>query len=361
MKPESAEYILNKLGMDTQKRSISGVWHNFRCPFAPWYHDSGADNNPSFGVSVDETGQARSYYKCLSCGQKGSLALLPAKIGKLRGEDLSALVMEAERIEYSEVGVSEAPEWDGDGGKTEKRARKEKKRYGTFGTALHHPYLRKRGFTWIDAWRMGLRYDEIQQRILFPIFNNRLQLEGYNGRSVMPKHRLSKPNPKSRDYGSLNKKELFLFHPAYYGRPDPREKLIIVEGGFDYARGVQADFMGTHCNLGTSITPEKRDYLLQLGRPVMFFFDNDVAGDAALIGNINKVSGVREDRHNAWAYALYQTIPVWICTYPPSAVEEGRNDPGSLTADEFRWGVKNAWLFNGSDPEAHESADAYGF
>lgn len=354
MKQESAYWILGELGIDLTKRSISGAWHNFVCPFAPWYHDSGVDRNPSFGVSVSEDGTSKSFYRCLSCGQKGQLSLLPAKLGRLRGqgvEDFQPLVREAERLEYDETPIArEAPGWEDEGTEAETTEKKKAPKL-RYSSALMHPYLLTRGLTWRDAWRLGLRFDEYQQRILFPVYNNRLLLEGFNGRSVMPKRLLTKKNPKSRDYGGLDKRRLFMFLPEFYRNPG-KHKLILNEGAIDYARGQQAGFRGAHGTMGTALTEEKVTHLIEYGRPVFIFFDNDKAGQDAVYGRFNVTTSTREDRHNAWAHRLFQHIPVWICQYHPKAIEEERTDPGSLTVSEYRWGVKNAKLFVGADPEA---------
>lgn len=349
MKLDSVKHILHGLGVPLTPSGVSGSWFNITCPFAQWYHKEGVDRNPSFGISFDETGEARSYYKCWSCGQKGGLSLLPAKLGVLRKKDYSELVQEAERMEYAEVGTPKAPEWDDTHAKKEEVTKKN--HLGYFGSAMSHPYLRNRGYTWRDAWRLGLRYDVIQHRVLFPVFNNRLQLEGYTGRSTMPARFLTKgsgDNPKSRDYGGLDKRRLFLFNPRYYKKAKPSERLILVEGPFDYARGQQAGFVGTHGILGTALTEWKLNYLIELGRPVFLFMDNDEAGDAAMFGALNREEGYRQSVHLAWAYMLYQHVPVWICQYPQSAIDDERNDPDSLTVNEFRLAVEQAKIYTGN-------------
>jgi len=360
MKKENAYWLLGQLGVDTSNPAMSGEWANFSCPFAPWHHDSGIDRNPSFGVSISSNGDSKSFYRCLSCGQKGQLSLLPAKLGKLRGvepAEFQLLIQQAERFEYTDTTATrEAPGWeDEDDSKHESVP---KKSMPVYGSALLHPYLRTRGLDWRDAWRLGLRYDEVQKRILFPVYNNRLQLEGFNGRSVMPKHYLNKTNPKSRDYHGLDKRRLFMFNPYFYMNFG-KHRLILVEGAIDYARGQQAGFLGTHGTMGTALTEEKIAILCKLGRPVFIFFDNDKAGTDAVFGRFNIKTGTREDRHQSWARRLFTQLPVWICTYPALSIKEERNDPGTLTVKEFRWAVYNAKLYIGADPEARLDDDNY--
>ena len=351
MKLETVETLLTRLEIPTKPREVSGIWHNVRCPFAPWYHKKGVDNHPSFGISVSD--ENRSYYKCLSCGAKGSLALLPAKLGKLRGVDYSELVQWAERAEYEDNGPPTVPEWETDYLPDQKKPKKEitkSKIVNTkFGGALGHPYLRKRGYSARDSVLLDLRFDEVQQRILFPVYNQLLQLEGYTGRSVMPDKFITKGsgvNPKSRDYGGLQKERLLLFSKRW-AESGRKGRIILSEGPFDYARNVQAGFLGAHAIMGASLTQYKVDYFIELNRPVTLFLDDDVAGDAAMFGNINAETGLRESLHNSWAEQLYKHVPVWIAKYPVKARLENRTDPDSLTVAEIRESIKNAWLYTG--------------
>lgn len=357
MKLENVENLLSKLDIPIRPREMSGIWANFQCPFAPWYHKSAIDKHPSFGISVTEEG--RSHYTCFSCQQKGSLALLPAKIGRLRGIDYSELIKWAERAEFEDTGPATIPEWD-ENGKIVNVSKKPKEvahKLPKFGSAIGHWYLEKRGYDWRDAFRLRLRFDEAQQRILFPVYNNQLQLEGYTGRSVMPNHLITKgkgTNPKTRDYGGLQKERLFLFNKNIGTAP-----IVLVEGAFDYARVYQAGFCGAMAVLGTALTDYKVDIIVAMNRPVFLFLDNDTAGDAATFGVVNRETGLRESTHRAWAERLYQHVPVWLCQYPESAEMEGRGDPDSLTIYEVRSAIKNAKLYRGlfSLPEYSRGSD----
>jgi hypothetical protein len=355
MKLENVEKLLQSLEIPIHPRETSGVFTNFQCPFAPFYHKKGIDNHPSFGISTSP--DKRSYYTCFSCQQKGSLALLPARLGKLRGVDYRELIDWAERAEFSDIGSIFVPEWSDDLEKIVNKP-KDKKTIDTFGSAIGHPYLSKRGYNWYDAFRLGLQYDEAQQRVLFPVYNNQLQLQGYTGRSVMPDRFITKgkgSNPKSRDYFGLPKERLFLYNRRFNGS----QRIILVEGPFDYARVIQAGFYGAHAILGTALTDYKIDILLSLNKPVFLFLDNDAAGDAATFGVVNNDTGLRENAYLSWANRLVQHVPVWICNYPAKAKREGRNDPDSLTTKEIQHSIKNAWLYTGifSLPEYNKDSD----
>ena len=357
MKLENVEKLLQSLEIPLHPREISGVFANFQCPFAPFYHKKGIDSHPSFGISFSP--EKRSYYTCFSCQQKGSLALLPAKLGKLRGVDYRELIEWAERAEFTDIGSIVVPEWDDSavGGKVVNERTKSQE-ITRFGSAVGHPYLKKRGYSWYDAVKLDLQFDEAQQRILFPVHNNRLQLQGYTGRSVLPDRFITKgkgTNPKSRDYFGLQKERLFLFNRRFNGT----QRVILVEGPFDYARLVQAGYYGAHAILGTALTDHKIALLLELNKPVFLFLDNDAAGDAATFGVVNIQTGLRENPHLGWANRLVEHLPVWICQYPKSAELEGRNDPDSLTVQDIRYAVQNAWLYHGlfSLPEYNNNSD----
>ncbi len=55
----------------TSATDEQGPWVNARCPFAPWRHEKGTDNNPSFGLKESQ-GSSRAY--CFSCGFHGEAA-----------------------------------------------------------------------------------------------------------------------------------------------------------------------------------------------------------------------------------------------------------------------------------------------
>lgn len=71
MNAPDIQVLLERLGCRRIKVT-PGKWINASCPFAPYttQHKSGADNHPSFGVTISE---ARSGYRCFTCNAKGNL------------------------------------------------------------------------------------------------------------------------------------------------------------------------------------------------------------------------------------------------------------------------------------------------
>ena len=59
MKKESVLKILNMVGATKIKYSATKDWYTCGCIFAHWKHKGGKDSTPSFGISVNATGQSK--------------------------------------------------------------------------------------------------------------------------------------------------------------------------------------------------------------------------------------------------------------------------------------------------------------
>lgn len=348
MREKDIRHLLFQLSIPTNRVTYAGSskrtrWMNVSCPFAPFTHAKGTDRNPSFGITIVDDG--RSSYKCLSCGTKGRLAGLPTKLAGYRKKNYSQLAHWANLVEIDAAINRPIVDWDEDEqqqdfANTEKR--NVNRVYGAYPKLYSHPYLRQRGIYFPTPAKLGLEYDPFQRRILFPCFYADDTFGGYTGRSTISDDARSKDNPKVRDYYQLEKRKLLLGLPG-----EQTGKKIVVEGLIDYAACVQAGFRNTKCILGTALTPEKLDILIQDGDPVYFFMDNDIAGWQALFGILE--DGER-DTSNAWAYNLYTEVPVWIVPYPNNFGVGKRNDPGSLPSRMIRQCIDRAWLFMGKPP-----------
>lgn len=348
MRDEDIKHLLFQLGVPTTNISYSGGrngrWLNVSCPFAPFTHGKGTDKNPSFGITVSE--DEGSYYKCLSCGIKGRLSMLPSKLGGYRKKDYGKLERWATLAELSAKSAKPLPEWDAPQSiATEEDENDDQlpdpSLINTYPRALGMRYLRERGIVFPTPLKLDLRYDSYQRRVLFPCYNRYGQFAGFTGRSILPDARLHKRNPKVRDYYGLDKRELLLGLP----RLDSGGRRIIVEGLFDYARGVQSGFRSTRAILGTALTQEKIDILLSEGEPVYLFMDNDRAGWNAAFGLFDDDMELKTDQ--AWAYQLYREIPVWIVPYPTGF---NNMDPGSMNKATWEKHISKAWLFTGRAP-----------
>lgn len=64
MKAESIKKLLMAIGVEEGDIHIRGDWVNTNCPLAPWTHENGIDERPSFGISISE---GPSFYHCFGC------------------------------------------------------------------------------------------------------------------------------------------------------------------------------------------------------------------------------------------------------------------------------------------------------
>ena len=351
MDENSIRHLLTSLKVPHHKATYTGSrqrtrWLSISCPFAPWTHAKKTDENPSFGITIQDDGF--SSYKCLSCGLKGRLSALPTRLGGYRKLDYTKLRMWAQSVELNASLFKPVPKWeDADpvaidySDKTSNRALPSPSDICNFPLALGHPYLRKRGLAYADIMRMNIRLDRYQKRVLFPVYDHEDNFCGLTGRSTRNLKKWTKEIPKVKDYFGLNKREVFL---KLKGR-HPGIKLI-GEGLFDYATFVRFGYHNARAILGTALTPEKVDILASEAEPVHFFMDNDLAGWQATFGTLNQDGQLETE--NAWAFRLYKEIPVWIVPYKTHL---GGEDPGSIkdkeTLDNM---VKRAWLFTGKAP-----------
>lgn len=347
MNEDNIRHLLSLLKIPHQKATFTGNekhgrWMTISCPFAPFTHSKKTDNNPSFGITV-KNGD-RSAYKCLSCGVKGRLAGLPTRLGGYRKIDYSKERKWAELAEFEATSNKPMPKWD----EADPVAidYKQKESNAPYMRETDYPYayvsyLHDRGISVWDTWKIGIRYDRSEQRVLFPVYDSDSEFRGFTGRSIQNRDTWPKSYPKVKDYGGLPKRELLL---RLKGQRDGKK--IISEGLFDFAMAVHHGYENARAILGTAVTDEKIEMLLREGEPVYFFMDNDVAGWTALFGLLDDDENL--DTSQAWAFRLYKEIPVWIVPYFKNL--DG-TDPGSLrNKEDYDAHIKRAWLFTGKAP-----------
>jgi len=342
-------YFTRLLGLELADTPQGREWLPGRCPFAAWAHQSGQDTNHSFGVHINTKG--KSAYKCFACGNQGSMAKLAFNLGHGRNKDYSKIAHEIEIAEITGLDPLNLPEWD-DEETTQNQSRDVPELYeGVYPWAIGHPYLRQRGIHWNTAYALRLRYDSVQQRILFPVYDRRGQFNGFSGRYSGRKP-LPAKYPRVRDYLGLPKRKLLLgeHYPRSRSRAGLREPraTIIVEGLFDYARVKQATAGGAYgvlCILGTEITAEKRATLLELDKPLIWMVDNDEAGRKVLYGKIDLKT--RTHIHETgMLHLLYGKLPQLLTEYPKRLIRgKDIKDPGDCTDQEIRDMIKDAELF----------------
>jgi len=91
MDKEEVVLFLESIGAENIDASPGSDWVKVSCPLAPWFHESGRDEHPSFGVKA---GPSPTYH-CFACGCKGPLPRLLHNLHWLTGkrfEEASALL-----------------------------------------------------------------------------------------------------------------------------------------------------------------------------------------------------------------------------------------------------------------------------
>lgn len=127
-------------------------------------------------------------------------------------------------------------------------------------------------------------YDRFRNRIIFPIFDNNMQVAGFGGRVMddsMPKYMNSPETPvyhKGRILYGLHAAKQHCRHEGV---------LYIVEGYFDFTSLYQSGVKNTVASLGTALTPDHVRILKGYATKMVLVFDSDAAGISAAKRSIN--------------------------------------------------------------------------
>lgn len=306
-----------------------GAWVSMKCPLAPWTHERGHDNSPSFGISVNEDGV--SIANCFSCHYKNTLSNLIREYAKYTGDDFDELADEVEEGEF--LGPSKIPSWEEMKYKEEDILMPidEGIYMDLYDSAVGHPYLKERGISKATTRKLELLYDpkdpaDGQPRILFPVRGPDGLLYGFSGRATSKGAKL-----KVRDYAGLAKKQMVLgSHLAA-----DASKIILVEGLVDYASVHEMGEVGCAI-MHSAPTEEQANILKDLARPTYFVLDNDQAG--------------RSGTYTA-ARMLVGHMPLFRTQYPRVRIEDDSEqgwhwlkDPGELTREELQAMIDDAHL-----------------
>lgn len=297
-----------------------GEWVSMKCVLAPWTHEKRSDSAPSAGVLVSDTGT--SIYNCFTCkNPKPFHAMLRDYMG-YSGEDLESLLEELEEGEF--LGPRDPASYDmiRAARLTELPMPIDEGLYmDLYAPCDKHWYLKERGISPETARKLELRFDvkdsEGEPRILFPVRDPQGQLFGFSGRAIYPDARL-----KVRDYHGLVKSQMLLGSHLV----SPTDKIILVEGLFDYANAHQCGYTG--CAVMHSTLTEAQATIIQdLHRPTYLAYDDDKAGQ----------DGVTVARRR-----LVGHVPTFSVRYPDVKIaddsEDGWHwlkDPGEMIPEDF--------------------------
>lgn len=355
MNEQELRKYATRAGINFTDPSVSATgWLQARCPLAPWRHGSGRDRRPSFGLRVNDTGY--SAYKCFTCSSHGSIPGLVRLLANYTNSDtLRNIARDAESAEIAQ-GPDHIAEWDDYYEEEKKRpiewpnpASSFQRFPFAYGEEKATAYLRQRAISLRTAFACGLRYDPDEERILFPVRTVFGRLCGFTGRACN-----SNTTPKVRDYSGLEKRKYLLgAYQCFAGRSAQRQSayrdgadsdlLAVVEGGFDYARLKQYGFPYVVALLGSECTTGKIAAFEQLGMPVVWFVDNDAAGEKCIYGSGDApLSGA--------LHRMYNVVSQFTVTWPVEKRKFGKkwrvpNDPDELTYQEAWSMYENAELF----------------
>jgi hypothetical protein len=291
-------------------------WLLCHCPF-PRRHKGGSDRNPSFAVSIRNNGL--SGYNCWSCKSKGNIGKLIRELEKERDESYQRLYMRAVMDEVPsdfgpfDVEVDELEE--------EPQPLNAAQFVGMFLPAWEdraaRKYLIKRGISERTVRRLGIVFDEDEQRILFPVYgDSEEELFGFTGRTILPEDKWPESQGKSRyrkvkDYAGLKKRHRILGQHLW----KPKLPTFVEEGLMGYAH-LHEIGAAKVCNIGalmgSTLYTHQRDIIVDQDEPAYLCLDDDLAGDIGLYG---PMSG--DDHAGGGAIdMLRDRLPTYLVQYP---------------------------------------------
>jgi DNA primase len=296
------------------REANGGGWIPMLCPFAPYLHERGVDRNPSFFIKVNNAGVSACH--CFTCKEKGRISTILRKLEFHSGDSYSKLIIRADMEEIPE----EFGEFEEVGATRERRKPVEEAIFFNMYPLAYEDracaaYLRGRGISPTTATKLGLRFDDTEKRVLFPVKGRDGELYGYSGRAIT-----DTGHSRHRDYGFT--KELCLLGEHLF---QPGKPAFVVEGLFAFAHLVEIGARGL-CNplasLGSTISGPQRDLLEDLDVPVYLCFDPDAAGDLGTYG--------KDGKGGAVAF-LKEHVPLRIPLYP-----EGLEDIDAITLKQLQ-------------------------
>jgi hypothetical protein len=288
--------------LDLQAETVTGNVMML-CPFSPWLHGKSRMQNPPGSMSL-QVSEGESKWHCFACNRAGHnlygllfqinyLGFFKARGGEESYKRVLAFVEAREkrvapsRRSYEDavmmprlVSLYSAPPEDvpmyDDG------------RLDRMSIPLTNPaaspalaYLRDRHVL-PETWEtLEIRYDQLHDRVVFPVRWFGGQLVGALGRLIHPPREIEvvrdgkKVTEKEKPHHTYwNFPKGQVLHGEHLLRPEP---VVVVEGPFDHVRVRQAGFNVVD-TAGAGFAQEQADKLVEFGQPVVIFYDPDRAG-----------------------------------------------------------------------------------
>lgn len=265
--------FIGYMGLTLTTHQHRAGWLTAHCPFAEWTHSSGIDKNPSFGISIAESGESR--YHCFSCDSSGDLTdlILELKARKYQASYKEALILAENELEAIDIDV---PDYEDEEEDSHALKVWPESYLQSFVQAHKSPkaltYLAKRNVPMQVVHDLDLRYDTQRSRVCFPIRTWKGHLAGLHGRDVTGNHDL--PYLAYKWNSSWNR-------PVWHGEDliDPDLPVVLVESVFDRA-SVYRVYRNVLCSLTCGISADKLHRISALS-DVITLYDYGKGGDKA--------------------------------------------------------------------------------
>lgn len=150
-------------------------------------------------------------------------------------------------------------------------------------------FLESKGYKIRDLIKWGLAvsssgrtYDKFRSRLIFPLINQHEDVVGFSGRSILKNSKAPKylHSPQTLAFD----KSRFLFG-LDQAKKETRKKdyMVFCEGQLDVISSHKTKVKNIVASLGTALTSEQFKLASRYTKNIYFCFDNDLAGESALI------------------------------------------------------------------------------
>ena len=316
MNVDKTRQILTLLGTHVPQTQNRVGWLKAHCPMAPWTHDGGKDNDPSFAFEL-RPGDARG--NCFSCGWHGRISDL---VLEMRYRNKAAHAVD---VKWGEVFVlvEEAGnelDLNLDGPDIEEMLFGEKAKPTPFSETWLDSFPRWRDVPFAKAYleerqvpeeiadQLDLRADSNEMRVCFPVRDFKGVLMGLHGRATLA---ATIPRYRMYTYGSEKRNNPVIWLGEQW--VDTSLPILVVEGPFDVTSALRV-YPNTVSPLFVNPSAAK---IRRMSGALEWFtlYDRGSGGDAGR----EKVSHLLKKHH------------VVHHLQPP----EGCKDPGSMTVDQL--------------------------
>jgi len=269
MKQEHIERLAALWGVEVARVAGQEVW--MPCPFAPYGgHEGAQSGGTSFSVRAEPNGTSPA--KCFACGRGGSLRRLAWQLAQLDPGMAQAFRFvkkhDVGAFDPTQFGKEEEPEEKEDDASLQRVLRMAGNRVSD--------ELRARGVTPADEkkWRLG--HDGLDERDVFPVFDENRKLVGIQGRRLDDNEVV-----KYTTYGADPEALMGFFYGEQFIDPTVPEG-ILVEGPLDAIKAGRY-FPNVLGLLGAgTMTPERTQRLKRWFETLTFLYDADAPAVAAM-------------------------------------------------------------------------------